>query len=55
MTTTFHKKPNIYTSHVQLKVSNLEHSIEYYTTIIGFKILEQTEDTVYFTFDGKYD
>ena len=53
MTTTFHQKPNMYTSHVQLKVSNLQRSIEYYTTIIGFKILEQTADTVYFTFDGK--
>ena len=37
----------------QLKVSNLARSIEYYTTIIGFKVLNQTEDTAYFTFDGK--
>ncbi|MEG0384948.1 MAG: VOC family protein [Solibacillus sp.] len=49
----FHKKPNMYTSHVQLKVSNLARSIEYYTTIIGFKILEQTTDTAYLTVDGK--
>ncbi|ATP41816.1 glyoxalase [Solibacillus sp. R5-41] len=49
----FHKKPNMYTSHVQLKVSNLTRSIEYYTTIIGFKVLEQTADIAYLTADGK--
>ncbi|MEG0472476.1 MAG: VOC family protein [Solibacillus sp.] len=49
----FHKKPNMYTSHVQLKVSNLARSIEYYTAIIGFKVLEQTADTAYLTADGK--
>lgn len=53
MTTHFHKKPNMYTSHVQLKVSNLAQSIEYYTTIIGFNVLTQTSDTAYLTFDGK--
>lgn len=53
MTNHFHKKPNMYTSHVQLKVSNLANSIEYYTTIIGFNVLSQTADTVYLTFDGK--
>ena len=51
--THFHKKPNLYTSHVQLKVSNLERSIEFYTTIIGFQLLEQTATTVYLTVDGK--
>lgn len=53
MTTPFHKKPNMYTSHVQLKVSDLTRSLEYYTTIIGFEVLKQTEDTAYLTFDGK--
>lgn len=52
MATHFHKKPNLYTSHVQLKVSNLARSIEYYTTIIGFKVLEQTDHTAYLTADG---
>ncbi|MEK4427023.1 VOC family protein [Solibacillus sp. FSL K6-1523] len=52
MQTHFHKKPNMYTSHVQLKVSNLARSIEYYTTIIGFKVLEQTDNTAYLTVDG---
>lgn len=52
MATHFHKKPNLYTSHVQLKVSNLERSIEFYTTTIGFQVLEQTAHTAYLTVDG---
>lgn len=49
----FHQKPNMYTSHVQLKVSNLEKSIEYYTAVIGFTVLTQTADMAYLTVDGK--
>lgn len=52
MATNFHQKPNLYTAHVQLKVSNLERSIEYYTTIIGFQVLNQTEHTAYLSVDG---
>ena len=52
MATHFHKKPNLYTSHMQLKVSDLERSIEYYTTIIGFQVLNHTGDTAYLTVDG---
>lgn len=51
MPTHFHKKPNKYISHVQLKVSNLQNSIEYYKTIIGFDVLEQTNTTAILTFD----
>lgn len=53
MATHFHKKPNLYPAHVQLKVSNLVRSIEYYTTVIGFKILQQTETEAYLTADGQ--
>lgn len=53
MATHFHKKPNLYASHVQLKVSNLARSIEYYTTIIGFKVLQHTETEAYLTADGQ--
>ncbi|WP_339196062.1 VOC family protein [Solibacillus sp. FSL R5-0449] len=53
MATHFHKKPNLYPAHVQLKVSNLVRSIEYYTTIIGFKVLQQTETEAYLTADGQ--
>lgn len=53
MPTHFHKKPNLYPAHVQLKVSNLKRSIEYYTTIIGFKMLQQTETEAFLTTDGQ--
>ncbi|MCM3723083.1 VOC family protein [Solibacillus isronensis] len=53
MATHFHKKPNLYPAHVQLKVSNLVRSIEYYTTVIGFKVLQQTETEAYLTADGQ--
>lgn len=53
MATHFHKKPNLYPTHVQLKVSNLARSIEYYTTIIGFKVLQQTDTEAYLTADGQ--
>lgn len=52
MSTHFHKKPNMYVSHVQIKVSNLQQSIEYYKAVIGFDVLEQTENTAILTFDG---
>lgn len=53
MATHFHKKPNLYPAHVQLKVSDLVRSIEYYTTFIGFKVLQQTETEAYLTADGQ--
>lgn len=49
----FHKKPNNYVSHVQMKVSNLDRSVAYYTNVIGFRVLEQTEKTAILTTDGK--
>ncbi|MFC7686806.1 VOC family protein [Ureibacillus sp. GCM10028918] len=52
MPTHFHKKPNMYVSHVQLKVSNLERSIDYYKSVIGFHVLEQTTTSAVLTFDG---
>lgn len=52
MATHFHQKPNLYTTHVQLKVTDLERSIEYYTNIIGFQVLNPTENTAYLSVDG---
>lgn len=53
MTTSFHTKPNLYVSHVQLKVSNLKRSIAYYEQIIGFKTLKNENGVAYLTFDGE--
>lgn len=53
MATHFHQKPNTYVSHVQIKVSNLDRSIEYYQHVIGFKVLERTEQTAALTADGE--
>ena len=53
MATEFHKKPNMYPSHLQLKVRDLKKSIEFYTTVLGFRVLEQEGETVYFTNDGQ--
>lgn len=52
MSTHFHKKPNMYVSHVQIKVSNLKRSVEFYKTIMGFEVLEQIKDTAILTFNG---
>ena len=52
MTTSFHTKPNMYPSHVQLKVSNLARSVAYYTEIIGFSVLKEENGTAYLTTDG---
>lgn len=49
----FHKKPTTFVSHVQLKVQNLERASTFYEQIIGFKVLEQSENIVHLTADGK--
>jgi len=49
----FHEKPNMYVSHIQLKVSNLARSLEFYEKVIGFRVLERNGDRVYLTTDGK--
>lgn len=54
MTTTFHQKPNLYIQNVTLKVSQLARSIEFYTEIIGFRILHREEGRVELTADGKH-
>ncbi|MFT8323615.1 MAG: VOC family protein [Bacillus sp. (in: firmicutes)] len=49
----FHAFPNVYTSNVTLKVKNLEKSILFYETIIGFKVSEKSKGKAILTADGK--
>lgn len=49
----FHTKPNTFVGHVKIKVENLERSMQFYTDILGFDILEQTTSSVKLTTDGK--
>lgn len=49
---TFHQKPNLFVTNVEIKVSNIENSIRFYTEIIGFRVLHQTVTTATLTVDG---
>lgn len=49
----FHEKPNTFITNVEIKVSDLEHSISYYKQVIGFQILQKTATTATLTTDGK--
>jgi catechol 2,3-dioxygenase len=49
----FHQKPNLYVEQVSLKVLELDKAIQFYTEIIGFQVLEQTDQTAILTTDGK--
>ena len=49
----YHKKPNTFIELVELKVVDLQRSLEFYENIIGFKVLEQQADKIYLTADGK--
>ena len=39
--------PNLKIDHIHLKVSNLEKSIQFYRSILGFKIVSKKENTVF--------
>lgn len=49
----FHQKPNVYVSKVNLKVLDLQRSLGFYQDVIGFQILEQSEKSAVLTADGK--
>lgn len=48
----YHVKPNIYVNHIVLKVVDITRSREFYTKVMGFKILEEKENEVTLTADG---
>ncbi|WP_409252877.1 VOC family protein [Bacillus sp. SCS-153A] len=49
----FHQAPLTFVGKVNLKVQNLERSLLFYTEVIGFKVMNQTERTASLTADGK--
>ena len=49
----FHEKPNTYVTNVEIKVSDLQRSLNYYQEVIGFKVLQQESHKATFTADGK--
>ncbi|KMJ58054.1 glyoxalase [Bacillus sp. LL01] len=48
----FHQYPATYVGEVRIKVQNLQRSIKFYTEVIGFQLLDQSEDKATFTADG---
>ncbi len=49
----FHQPPNIYVEQVQIKVSSLDLSLEFYEEVLGFQILKREDNMVSLTADGK--
>lgn len=49
----YHMSPNIYVNEIMLKVVDIKKSKEFYTNIMGFKILKEDEKRVVFSADGK--
>ncbi|WMM24479.1 VOC family protein [Tissierella sp. MB52-C2] len=48
----FHEKPNIFVNHIVLKVVDVKRTVEFYTEIMGLKILDRREKEVILTADG---
>ena len=49
----FFENPTIYVGEVNINVTNLEKSLDFYRDFLGFKILKQTENEAVLTADGK--
>jgi catechol 2,3-dioxygenase len=48
----FHRHPNTFVGQVDLKVANLERSLEFYQKVIGFQVLERSERKAVLTANG---
>ncbi len=53
MKQSFHESPNIYPGEIELSVTNIDQSTQFYQEIIGLKILEQSGKKAVLTADGK--
>lgn len=49
----FHEKPTTHIGNVIIKVMDLERSLAFYQDIIGFRVLERSENCAKLTVDGK--
>ncbi|KPB03217.1 VOC family protein [Bacillus sp. CHD6a] len=49
----FHQSPATFVQEVTINVENLQRSIAFYTTIIGFKLIEQKESLAVFSANGQ--
>ena len=49
----FHRQPHTYVGQVNLKVANLDRALTFYQEVIGFQILQQSENRVELTANGK--
>ncbi|MGY0693423.1 VOC family protein [Virgibacillus sp. FSP13] len=49
----FFKKPATYVGEVSINVTDLERSLTFYKSIVGFKVLEQTEQRAVLTVNGE--
>ena len=49
----FFDKPTIYVGEVNINVTNLERSLDFYRDFLGFKVLEQTGEQAVLTADGE--
>jgi catechol 2,3-dioxygenase len=48
----FHRQPHTYVGHVHLKVADLNRSLTFYQEMIGFQVLNQSEEKAVLTADG---
>lgn len=48
----FHQPPNVFVKEVNVKVADLERSVQFYEQIIGLKILKKVDQKVVFTTNG---
>lgn len=49
----FFEAPTIYVGEVNINVTNIKRSLDFYRDFLGFKVLEQTENEATLTADGK--
>ncbi|ADU29585.1 VOC family protein [Evansella cellulosilytica] len=49
----FHKAPVSFVGQVNIKVQDLERSLQFYKEVVGFKVIEQTDESANLSADGE--